>query len=30
MERLEVEKEEGGEERATGNHRYVEDGGWVA
>lgn len=31
-ERLEVRREEGGEERerGTGNHRYVQDGGWVA
>lgn len=30
--RLEVKREEGGEERsgAAGNHRYVQDGGWVA
>lgn len=28
--KLEVKRGEGGEERGTGNHRYVQDGGWVA
>ena len=30
VESLEVRREEGGDERGTGNHRYVEGGGWVA